>query len=339
MSCTTVGVFSFWPTSSTSPGFASGWLAPTTRLMNDGPLQGRPPFGTRSSASPNVTTAWWRWWLTSWRQGARASSTRPARLRRDAPRRPRRAAASPRPRASRSTRCRSGPGGPGRRRRWSARARRTPAAGRPAPGRAAASRSSSAGPRLTSTRGADPAAVAIGSVSSSSGLFSVAPTSIERVRPASRPRACRRPGHEAAAGCPVPSGGFVGPGLRNPPLGPGAVRRSLLGRIAPAGIATSPACGGIRVTSVLPAAAPLPRLPARARSPRPLRRGRAPGVALAPSRVAAAPAVAAPAPAAAPLPSAPRPRHQPLPKIIATLGSAGSTLSVTASPVANGADG
>ena len=32
MSWTTVGVFSFWPTRITSPGFASGWLASTTRL-------------------------------------------------------------------------------------------------------------------------------------------------------------------------------------------------------------------------------------------------------------------------------------------------------------------
>ena len=42
MSWTTVGVFSFWPTSSTSPGFASGWLASTTRLTCAGPFHGSP---------------------------------------------------------------------------------------------------------------------------------------------------------------------------------------------------------------------------------------------------------------------------------------------------------
>jgi hypothetical protein len=79
MSWTTVGVFSFWPTSSRSPGCAFGWLALTTRFRCDGRFHGRPSRGTRSSASPKVTTAWWRWWLIAWRQGARASSSaRPA---------------------------------------------------------------------------------------------------------------------------------------------------------------------------------------------------------------------------------------------------------------------
>lgn len=130
----------------------------------------------------------------------------------------------------------------------------------------------------------------------------------------------------------------------------------MLGCIAPAGFATSLARGRIRVTSALPAAAPLRaaaplvpgattprRVPALARSLARFAAVRPPGVALTSSRVAAVAAVlaaAAPVVAAAPpLSSAPRPRHQPLPKIIATLGSAGSTLSVTASPVANGADG
>ena len=74
MSWTTFGTFSFWPTRSTSPAAASRWLAPTTRLTYDGPLQGRPRRGTRSSASPKVTTAWWRWWLIAWRQAAEPSS-------------------------------------------------------------------------------------------------------------------------------------------------------------------------------------------------------------------------------------------------------------------------
>ncbi len=87
-----------------------------------------------------------------------------------------------------------------------------------------------------------------------------------------------------------------------------------------------------------------------------LRRGRSrvapPALGVAPPalRVAAAAAWAASAvagclPAAAarlagaPASPAPRSCHQPLPKIIATFGSAGSTFTVTSSPALNGAEG
>ena len=119
-----------------------------------------------------------------------------------------------------------------------------------------------------------------------------------------------------------------GPGRRAgrlpPPRAGGSASRAVLLR---AGASLVPAAA-TPLRAAGPRAIPCPRLGPRARGRPRLVRGR--------RRVRGPP----PAPAAAPpLASAPRPRHQPLPKIIATLGSAGSTLSVTASPVANGADG
>ena len=198
MSWTTTGVFSFWPTRSTSPGLAFGWLALDDDVHVRRPLPRQPAggdlelavaegddrvvalVGDRSAATACATSS------IAWPGAASAARDR------------RRAASSPRPWARTSRRCRSAPGGWGRRRRSSARARRTRAGGRPRRARAAAGRS-----RCRRRARARPAcrspgaACGSGSSSRARACCAVEPTSIRAAvrRPArfsSSARSCRR---------------------------------------------------------------------------------------------------------------------------------------------------